>query len=73
MDHPIKVENIIEVPEDVLKEFSKLYDPNNKWINVCLEKGAEIKLFDLTPMYLMDTRTYTIFVVISESFGKKLH
>ena len=65
---------IIQIPEQMIRASAEIlkHDVNNNF-NKILEASQKFKDAGMTPVYLYDTNTMNISLVVLETFGKKLH
>ena len=65
---------MIEVDEKIIKEAVQ-YIPDNEesGMRTVLVAADEYKAANMTPIFIMDKRSMSIYVVAKETFGKKLH
>lgn len=66
--------NMIQVPEDVLRETVQ-YIPEDEesGIRTVLKAADEYKAANMTPIFILDKYSMSVYVVAEETFGKKLH
>ena len=68
---------MIEITEDMIVDAAKVMEAlegnNTNGFSTALENGAEIKKHGLTPIYMFDQEEHGIYVLIKETYGKKLH
>lgn len=65
---------MIQVSEEVMREAVQ-YIPEDEesGIRTVLKAADEYKAANMTPMFIMDRYSMSIYVVAKETFGKKLH
>lgn len=70
----MKLQNMIQVPEEIVRETLK-YIPEDEesGIRTVLKAADEYKAANMTPIFILDRYTMSIFVTAEETFGKKLH
>ena len=63
-----------QIPEEIVKHSAEMCadDENNSFIRIW-KVGQEYKSAGMTPIYLLNQMTMDLFVVASETYGKKLH
>ena len=66
--------NMIEVDEKIIREAVQ-YIPDNEesGMRTVLVAADEYKAANMTPIFIMDKHSMSIYVVAKETFGKKLH
>lgn len=66
--------NMIEVSEEVMREAVQ-YIPEDEesGIRTVLKAADEYKAANMTPIFIMDRYSMSVYVVAKETFGKKLH
>jgi hypothetical protein len=68
------LENMIQIPEDVLRQaVDYIPEDEESGIRIVLEAANDFKAANMTPIFIMDRYTMSIYVVAKETFGKKLH
>jgi hypothetical protein len=68
------LENMIQIPEDVLRQaVDYIPEDEESGIRIVLEAAEDFKAANMTPIFIMDRYTMSIYVVAKETFGKKLH
>ena len=68
------IENLVEVPEQIVKLAAAaipLDEPSG--LRTVLKAAEEYKAADLTPIFILDQDTMEILVVCAETFGKRLN
>ena len=70
----MKLQNMIQIHEDVLRETLR-YIPEDEesGIRTVLKAGDEYKAANMTPIFILDRYSMSVYVVAEETFGKKLH
>ena len=70
----MKLQNMIQVHEDVLRETLR-YIPENEesGIRTVLKAAEEYRAANMTPIFILDRYNMSVYVVAEETFGKKLH
>lgn len=65
---------MIQVSEEVMREAVQ-YIPEDEesGIRTVLKAADEYKAANMTPIFIMDRYTMSVYVVAKETFGKKLH
>lgn len=65
---------MIQIPENVMRQAVQ-YIPEDEesGIRTVLLAADEFKAANMTPIFIMDRYTMSIYVVAKETFGKKLH
>jgi len=65
---------MIQIPEDVLRQaVDYIPEDEESGIRIVLEAAEDFKAANMTPIFIMDRYTMSIYVVAKETFGKKLH
>lgn len=66
--------NMIEVSEEVMREAVQFIpEDEESGIRTVLKAADEYKAANMTPIFIMDRYTMSVYVVAKETFGKKLH
>ncbi len=65
---------MIQIPENVMRQAVQ-YIPEDEesGIRTVLLAADEFKAANMTPIFIMDRHTMSVYVVAKETFGKKLH
>ncbi len=65
---------MIEVSEEVMREAVQFIpEDEESGIRTVLKAADEYKAANMTPIFIMDRYTMSVYVVAKETFGKKLH
>jgi hypothetical protein len=68
------VDNMIEISENVMRQAVQFIpEEEESGIRTVLKAADEFKAANMTPMFIMDRHSMSIYVVAKETFGKKLH
>jgi hypothetical protein len=68
------LKNLVEVPEEVLRETVKyIPEEEDSGIRDVLLAADEYRAANLTPVFILDHYNMDILVVCKETFGKRLH
>jgi len=70
----MKIKNMIQIPESIVREAVQ-YIPEDETsgMRTVLIAADEFKAANMTPIFILDKYTMSIYVVAEETFGKKLH
>lgn len=65
---------MIQIPESIVREAVQ-YIPEDETsgMRTVLIAADEFKAANMTPIFILDKYTMSIYVVAEETFGKKLH
>ena len=74
MKKVINLQNLVEVPEHILKKAVKyIPDDEESGIRTVLAIAEEYKAANMTPIFILDQSNMDVLVVAQETFGKRLH
>jgi hypothetical protein len=70
----MKIKNMIQISEKILREAVQyIPEDEDSGMRTVLMAADEYKAANMTPIFILDKYTMSIYVVAEETFGKKLH
>ena len=69
-----KLNNMVQIPEKTIREAVKYIPADEEsGMRTVLKAADEYKAANMTPIFILDKYSMSIYVVAEETFGKKLH
>ena len=68
------LDNMIQISEDIVREAAEFIpEDEESGIRTVLMAADDFRAANMTPIFIVDRYSMSIYVVAKETFGKKLH